>query len=302
MKAPGSPAVGATVNGNAALVMRATRVGAETTLAHILAIVERAQTEKAPVQRLADRVSAIFVPSILLIAVITFAAWVLTGHALVASMVPAVAVLVSPAPVRWGWPRPWPSWLPPGVAPNWGILIRGGESLERIQALRTVVFDKTGTLTQGAPQVVDVVAIGHADSSATPSLRWQVGRAGSRASTRTSRSSRALARRARWPGRCGRWRSREGVSAAASTGPWSPSDRSRGCVSRESCRTTLTSRRRDGRAGATVMPSASTARSPQLLALADPSRTDARAGSRTASRGRGPHVVHVAVTRGDTSR
>ena len=169
MKAPGSPAVGATVNGNAALVVCATRVGSETTLAHILAIVERAQTEKAPVQRLADRVSAIFVPAILLIAAITFAAWVLTGHALVASMVPAVAVLVVACPCALGLATPVAVMVATGRGAELGLLIRGGESLERIQALRTIVFDKTGTLTQGAPQIVDVVAMGP-EVSATQAL------------------------------------------------------------------------------------------------------------------------------------
>ena len=106
MKRPGNQAIGATVNGNSALVIRVTRVGSETTLAHILAIVERAQTEKAPVQRLADQVSAIFVPSILVTAALTFVGWMLTGHSFVTSMIPAVAVLVVACPCALGLATP----------------------------------------------------------------------------------------------------------------------------------------------------------------------------------------------------
>ncbi len=169
LKTPGSAAVGATVNGNAALVLRATRVGSATILAHILGIVERAQTEKAPVQRLADRVSAIFVPAILLIAAATFVAWALTGHTLVTSMVPAVAVLVVACPCALGLATPVAVMVATGRGAELGLLIRGGESLERIHALRTIVFDKTGTLTQGMPQVVDVLATS-GRSSATRAL------------------------------------------------------------------------------------------------------------------------------------
>jgi Cu+-exporting ATPase len=162
-KHPGDDAVGATVNTTVPLVIRVTKVGAETVLSQILALVERAQTEKAPVQRLADRVSGVFVPTILLIALATLAGWALTGHGLVAAMVPAVAVLVVACPCAMGLATPVAIMVGTGRGAEMGLLIRGGEALERIRALRVVVFDKTGTLTVGAPQVVDVTGVGGAD-------------------------------------------------------------------------------------------------------------------------------------------
>jgi Cu+-exporting ATPase len=162
-KRPGDDAVGATVNGTAPLVLRVTKVGAETVLSHILALVERAQTEKAPVQRLADRVSAVFVPAVLLAALATFAGWMLSGHAFVAAMVPAVAVLVVACPCALGLATPIAVMVGTGRGAEMGLLIRGGEALERIRALRAVVVDKTGTLTVGAPTLVDVTPVGGAD-------------------------------------------------------------------------------------------------------------------------------------------
>jgi heavy metal translocating P-type ATPase len=162
-KHPGDDAVGATVNTTVPLVIRVTKVGSETVLSQILALVERAQTEKAPVQRLADRVSGVFVPTILLIALATFTGWALTGHGLVAAMVPAVAVLVVACPCAMGLATPIAIMVGTGRGAEMGLLIRGGEALERIRALRVVVFDKTGTLTVGAPQVVDVTGVGGAD-------------------------------------------------------------------------------------------------------------------------------------------
>ncbi len=162
-KHPGDDAVGATVNTTVPLVIRVAKVGSETVLSQILALVERAQAEKAPAQRLADRVSAVFVPTILLIALATFAGWALTGHSLVAAMVPAVAVLVVACPCAMGLATPIAIMVGTGRGAEMGLLIRGGEALERIRALRVVVFDKTGTLTLGAPQVVEVTGVGAAD-------------------------------------------------------------------------------------------------------------------------------------------
>ncbi len=162
-KHPGDDAVGATVNTMVPLVIRVTKVGSETVLSQILALVERAQTEKAPAQRLADRVSGVFVPTILLIALGTFTGWALTGHGLVAAMVPAVAVLVVACPCAMGLATPVAIMVGTGRGAEMGLLIRGGEALERIRALRVVVFDKTGTLTVGAPRVVDVTGVGGAD-------------------------------------------------------------------------------------------------------------------------------------------
>ena len=162
-KRPGDDAVGASVNTTVPLVIRVTKVGSETVLSQILALVERAQTEKAPAQRLADRVSGVFVPVILLIALATFAGWALTGHSLVAAMIPAVAVLVVACPCALGLATPVAIMVGTGRGAEMGLLIRGGEALERIRALRVVVFDKTGTLTVGTPHVVDVAGVGGAD-------------------------------------------------------------------------------------------------------------------------------------------
>jgi Cu+-exporting ATPase len=162
-KHPGDDVVGATINGTVPLVLRVTKVGAETVLAQILALVERAQTEKAPAQRLADRVSAIFVPVILAAALATFLGWMLSGHGFVAAMVPAVAVLVVACPCALGLATPVAVMVGTGRGAEMGLLIRGGEALERIRALRVVVFDKTGTLTVGKPAVVELRAVGDAD-------------------------------------------------------------------------------------------------------------------------------------------
>ncbi len=163
-KRPGDDIVGATINSTVPIVLRVTKVGAETVLAQILAMVERAQTEKAPAQRLADRVSAVFVPAILLAALATFAGWMLSGHGFVAAMVPAVAVLVVACPCALGLATPVAVMVGTGRGAEMGLLIRGGEALERIRSLRAVVFDKTGTLTVGAPAVVDVKPVGGAET------------------------------------------------------------------------------------------------------------------------------------------
>ena len=166
LKQPRDEVIGATVNGNRALVVRVTRTGAETTLAQILALVEQAQTQKAPVQRLADSVSAVFVPAILLIATATFAGWALTGHPLVAAVIPAVAVLVVACPCALGLATPVAVMVGTGRGAEMGVLVRGGESLERIGALRAIVFDKTGTLTVGAPEVTHITPVAGATSAA----------------------------------------------------------------------------------------------------------------------------------------
>jgi Cu+-exporting ATPase len=166
-KAAGDEVVGATVNGNLPLVVRVIRVGSDTVLAQILHLVERAQAEKAPVQRLADRVSAVFVPAILAVAVATFAGWLLTGHSVIDAIIPAVAVLVVACPCALGLATPVAIMVGTGRGAEMGLLVRGGESLERIHGLRAIVFDKTGTLTLGRPEVVAVVPLGEADASAS---------------------------------------------------------------------------------------------------------------------------------------
>ncbi|HZS16134.1 MAG TPA: heavy metal translocating P-type ATPase [Candidatus Dormibacteraeota bacterium] len=162
-KRAGDGVTGGTVNGGAPMTVRLTRTGEATLLAGILRLVERAQQEKAPVERLADRVAGVFVPAILAVALLTFAGWMLTGHGFTAAMIPAVAVLVIACPCALGLATPVAVMVASGRGAELGLLIRGGETLERIHAVRAVMLDKTGTLTAGRPQVVRVEPLGGAD-------------------------------------------------------------------------------------------------------------------------------------------
>jgi Cu+-exporting ATPase len=159
-KEPGDRVIGATVNGIGLLRVRATAVGRGTVLAGIIRLVEQAQGSKAPVQRLADRISAVFVPIVLALATLTFLGWLLTGHGLGQALVPAIAVLVIACPCALGLATPTAIMVGTGRGAGMGILIKGGESLERIRVLTTVVLDKTGTVTEGRPRVTDVVPLG----------------------------------------------------------------------------------------------------------------------------------------------
>ncbi len=158
-KGAGDPVIGATVNGMGLLHVEATRVGRDTVLAGIVRLVEQAQGSKAPVQRLADRISSVFVPIVLVLATLTFLGWLLTGHAFAQALIPAIAVLVIACPCALGLATPTAIMVGTGRGAREGILIKGGESLERIQALRSIVLDKTGTVTMGKPTVTDVVAL-----------------------------------------------------------------------------------------------------------------------------------------------
>ena len=161
-KSPGDPVVGATLNRNGAVRVRIVRTGADTVLSRIIELVHEAQGTKAPIQRLADRISAVFVPVVLSIAVLTFVAWFVWGpepsylHALVA----AVTVLIIACPCAMGLAVPTAVMVSTGRGAELGILIKGGEALERSEDIATVVFDKTGTLTEGRPAVRSVVLAG----------------------------------------------------------------------------------------------------------------------------------------------
>ncbi len=146
---PGSSVAGATVNTSGYLVVEATRVGADTTLAQIGRLVARAQASQAPIQRLADRVAGVFVPIILVIAIGTLIGWMATGHSLADSMVPTVAVLVIACPCALGLATPMAIMVGTGRGAQLGVLIRGGEVLEAANAIDTIVLDKTGTITEG---------------------------------------------------------------------------------------------------------------------------------------------------------
>ncbi|HVU68468.1 MAG TPA: heavy metal translocating P-type ATPase [Ktedonobacteraceae bacterium] len=171
----GDAVIGATLNQRGLLHVRATKVGADTVLASIIRLVEQAQGSKAPIQRLADKISAIFVPTVLGIAALTFVLWAVVGKTIglptsgmpvmdldsasiwITAIVAAVAVLVVACPCALGLATPTAIMVGTGKGAEQGILIKGGESLERIQAIRAVLLDKTGTITNGRPELTDVL-------------------------------------------------------------------------------------------------------------------------------------------------
>ena len=155
---PGDAVVGATINAGGRLVVRATRVGADTQLAQMARLVSAAQAGKAPVQRLADRVSAVFVPVVIGLSLFTLVAWLATGHAPQAAFSAAVAVLIIACPCALGLATPTALLVGTGRGAQMGILIRGPEVLESTRRVDTIVLDKTGTLTTGRMQVVGVHA------------------------------------------------------------------------------------------------------------------------------------------------
>ena len=158
--ATGDEVTGATVNGHGRLVVEATRVGSETTLARITDLVEQAQTGKAPVQRLADRISAVFVPVVLVLAALTFLVWLVVGGSVAGALAPAVAVLIIACPCALGLATPTALLTGTGRGAEMGILIKGPQILESTRRVDTVVLDKTGTLTTGEPVLGDIVTTG----------------------------------------------------------------------------------------------------------------------------------------------
>ncbi|MGK9464948.1 heavy metal translocating P-type ATPase (plasmid) [Streptomyces sp. G6] len=156
--APGDPVTGATVNAGGRLVVRATRVGTDTKLAQIARLVEEAQTGKAEVQRLADSISAIFVPVVILLAVETLAAWLVLGYEPNMAMTAAVAVLIIACPCALGLATPTALMVGTGRGAQLGLLIRGPEVLESTRRIDTIVLDKTGTVTEGTMRLADVIA------------------------------------------------------------------------------------------------------------------------------------------------
>lgn len=165
-KEEGSEVIGATINGSGLLRVRATKVGKDTALAQIVKLVEDAQVAKAPIQRLADRVSAIFVPVVITIALVAFLTWYFLGVPAFASGEPAftfsltifITVLVIACPCALGLATPTAIMVGTGKGAENGILIKGGDSLEVAGTVNTVVFDKTGTLTEGRPEVVEMIS------------------------------------------------------------------------------------------------------------------------------------------------
>ncbi|MHA6197498.1 heavy metal translocating P-type ATPase [Pseudomonas wadenswilerensis] len=153
-KQPGDRVTGGAINGEGRLLVRTLALGTETVLARIIRLVEDAQAAKAPIQKLVDRVSQVFVPAVLVLALLTLVGWWLVGAALEVALINAVAVLVIACPCALGLATPTAIMAGTGVAARHGILIKDAEALERAHAVNRVVFDKTGTLTSGSPRIV----------------------------------------------------------------------------------------------------------------------------------------------------
>jgi Cu+-exporting ATPase len=161
---PGDAVVGATVNAGGRLTVRATRVGADTQLAQMARLVEQAQTGKATVQRLADRISGIFVPIVIALAVATLGYWIGTGNGVTAAFTAAVAVLIIACPCALGLATPTALLVGTGRGAQLGILIKGPEVLESTRTIDTIVLDKTGTITTGAMTLLSVTAAAGQDA------------------------------------------------------------------------------------------------------------------------------------------
>ena len=164
-KSRGDKVAGGTVNADGVLTVRTTAVGADTALAQIVRLVEQAQGSKAPVQRLADRISGVFVPVVLALALATFVGWALLGGDATQGVIAAVAVLIIACPCALGLATPTAIMVGTGRGAAMGVLIKGGEVLERSRRIDTIVFDKTGTLTEGRMELTDVVAGDPADEA-----------------------------------------------------------------------------------------------------------------------------------------
>ena len=159
-KETGNAVIGATINGTGSLKVRATRVGSDTTLSKIIKVVEEAQASKGPIERLANKVSTYFVPIVIAVALVSFGLWTwVAGQPLSFGFTTAVAVLIIACPCALGLATPAAVVTGAGKGAENGILIKGGEYLERMQKIDTIVFDKTGTLTKGRPSVTDVVQL-----------------------------------------------------------------------------------------------------------------------------------------------
>ena len=161
-KTTGDPVIGGTINGSGALMMEAEKVGIDTMLARIVAMVSEAQRSRAPIQRMADKVAGIFVPVVIGIAIIAFIVWGLVGPdpKLAHALVVAVAVLIIACPCALGLATPMSIMVGVGRGASLGVLIKNAEALERMEKVDTLVVDKTGTLTEGRPTVTDIVATG----------------------------------------------------------------------------------------------------------------------------------------------
>lgn len=160
-KRPGDQVIGATVNKNGRLKVKATKVGKDTALAQIIKVVEEAQGSKAPIQRVADRISGIFVPVVVVISIISFIVWysLVTPGDFGGSLEKSIAILVIACPCALGLATPTSIMAGSGRAAERGVLFKGGEHLESTHKINTVILDKTGTITKGEPELTDVIAV-----------------------------------------------------------------------------------------------------------------------------------------------
>jgi Cu+-exporting ATPase len=167
-KRPGSPVIGATINRAGAIRLRAVRVGGDTVLAQIIRMVREAQGAKAPIQQLSDRIAAVFVPTVIVLAALTFAAWYFVGPEprLVRALAAAVTVLIIACPCAMGLAVPTAVMVSTGRGAERGVLFKGGDILQRTAELTVVVLDKTGTITAGSPAVTDIWALGAGNDGA----------------------------------------------------------------------------------------------------------------------------------------
>jgi P-type Cu+ transporter len=177
-KTPGAKVIGGTLNGTGSLLMQAERIGADTVLARIVHMVADAQRSRAPIQRLADRVSAWFVPAVIVVALLAFAGWLLWGPspALSYALVAAVSVLIIACPCALGLATPMSIMVGVGKGATAGVLIKNAEALERFEKVDTLVVDKTGTLTEGKPKVVAAIPAAGVDESTLLTLAASVER------------------------------------------------------------------------------------------------------------------------------
>ncbi|MDI3480512.1 MAG: P-type Cu+ transporter [Tepidanaerobacteraceae bacterium] len=159
-KKAGDEVVGATLNKTGSFKLEARKVGKDTALAQIIKMVEEAQGSKAPIQKLADQISGVFVPAVIVIAAVSFGVWYLIFDNFTAGLINAVSVLVIACPCALGLATPTSVMVGTGKGAEYGVLIKGGEHLERAHKIRAIVLDKTGTITRGKPEVTDIVSLG----------------------------------------------------------------------------------------------------------------------------------------------
>ncbi|KXG77427.1 Copper-exporting P-type ATPase A [Fervidicola ferrireducens] len=160
-KRVGDEVIGATINKTGTFKFKATKIGKDTVLAQIVKLVEEAQGSKAPIQKLADQISGVFVPVVIAIALITFAVWYFVYGNFTAGLINAVAVLVIACPCALGLATPTSVMVGTGKGAEYGVLIKGGEHLERAHRIKAIVLDKTGTITKGKPEVTDIIPTGN---------------------------------------------------------------------------------------------------------------------------------------------